>query len=144
MAERFAVSPPTGRLLLRAFRRWEQDVLSALESLGHEELGLSHGHVLSQLDRPGQRITQIARESGLTKQAIGQIVRDLARRGLVVVGEDPEDRRAKVLSCTPQGAQLVAAMSSAVELVEGRFADAMGPKSYAITREGLKALLADD
>src|SRR5512147_1029917 len=51
----------------------------------------------------GRRLTDLATVANMTKQAMGEFVADLANAGYVTVSPDPADRRAKLVSLTPEG-----------------------------------------
>src|SRR5919199_1578753 len=56
-----------------------------------------HGSVFRHIDPEGSRLTVLAERSGLTKQAIGEVVADLESLGHVERTADPVDRRAKII-----------------------------------------------
>ena len=69
------------------------------------ELTFPQWRVLVVLDSmpDGARISEVARQIGVTLPATSRQLRRLERRGLVVVGPDSRDRRAVVASLTAEG-----------------------------------------
>jgi DNA-binding MarR family transcriptional regulator len=50
-----------------------------------------------------QTVPQVARQMGLSRQAVQRIANDLARKNWVKFSDLPEDRRTRLLSLTPPG-----------------------------------------
>ncbi len=69
--------------------------------------------LMSLLDAAGIRPTTLAQRAGITKQAIGQLVRELEARGYVEQVPDRADTRAKIVRLTKRGVALHAACAEA-------------------------------
>jgi DNA-binding MarR family transcriptional regulator len=79
---------------------------------------LAHTTLLPHIDLDGTRATEIARRAGITKQAVGQLVDDLARLGMLERAPDPDDGRAQLVRFTDEGiAQLLAGLD-VLEVIE--------------------------
>ena len=90
----------------------------------------------------GSRLTELAESSGLSKQAVGEVVDDLEKLGYVERAPDPEDGRAKVIRLTEQGAD---AQRTALEIfadIERDFAERYGAERVALMRELLEEIAA--
>ena len=103
--------------------------IKAIDQLAHlhlqralpDELEVSHYSVLNQLGRLGGERTpaQLARAFRVTKGAMTNTIARLQRADLVAVREDTEDRRKKLVSITPRGAEMRrAATASAAPLFD--------------------------
>ncbi len=57
-------------------------------------------------DQP-QTVAQIARNMGHARQSVQRVADVLATEGLVIYQENPTDRRAQLLTLTPQGAEVL-------------------------------------
>jgi len=55
----------------------------------------------------GTRLTVLAERAGVSKQAIGQTMKEMAALGFVRLERDPDDARAKRVMYTPAGLDLV-------------------------------------
>src|SRR5688572_11073733 len=105
------ISPPPRplRALLTAVK------LAAIERLreqiadaGHPEIREGHGCVFGFIDlEQGSRLTDLAADAGLTKQAVGEAVTELERLGYVTRVPDPQDGRAKIIKLTDRGTDAV-------------------------------------
>ncbi|WP_158849006.1 MarR family winged helix-turn-helix transcriptional regulator [Saccharothrix deserti] len=59
--------------------------------------------VLGVVDHGPTTVAEVARTMGLTRQAVRQTAASLVRDGMVVLQDNPDDRRAKRLALTPRG-----------------------------------------
>jgi DNA-binding MarR family transcriptional regulator len=111
-----------GMLLRVAHARAGRAANEALRPLGLEG---RHLGVLLILDRQGALSqTRIGEELGADKSAMGRTVDDLERLGAAVRRPDPADRRARQVSLTPAGEDLVAAAKrAAAETADGIFGE---------------------
>lgn len=92
------------RLLLGATRAFEREMIARLAKAGLDMLAPRHLPVLRTLDpAAGTRASDIARDAGVTRQAIAQVVAELERFGIVGQHPDPTDARAKIVRYTPSG-----------------------------------------
>src|SRR4051812_44979785 len=76
-----------------------------LREEGFEGIRYRHGSVFRFIDVDGSRLTTLAERSGLTKQAIGEVVDELERLGYVERAADATDGRAKLVRLTERGTE---------------------------------------
>ena len=62
---------------------------SRLNEAGHPAIRQGHGCVFRFIHEGGSRLTDLAESSGLTKQAVGEVVADLEELGYVERAPDP-------------------------------------------------------
>ncbi|MEU6315710.1 MarR family transcriptional regulator [Streptomyces sp. NPDC047014] len=72
-----------------------------LTEAGQRDLRPVHGMTFQVLGRGGATATELAERLGVTKQAAGQIVDDLEKRGYVRRDPHPEGGRRKLVVLTP-------------------------------------------
>jgi len=88
----------------------------------------------------------IARNMGLTRQAVQRVVDLLAERGLVEFQDNPHHRRAKLIVLTDAGIAAVAGAEQAVAPLDKEIADRVGRARICDavqTLEAMNAILAD-
>jgi len=102
----------------------------------------NHSAVFAQLSRSGARLTELATGAGMTPQAMGEIVDELASLGYVVRNPDPRDRRAKLITLTDKGREAVAAGEGTIVGLEEDIVAVLGERGHQELREMLAALLA--
>jgi DNA-binding MarR family transcriptional regulator len=114
-----------------------------LAEAGHTSIRAGHGCVFRFIHQGGSRLTDLACSSGLSKQAVGEVVDDLERLGYVARDADPDDRRAKVIKLTEMGAE---AHGTALEIfadVERALGERYGADRVQAVRELLEEISAD-
>ena len=135
--------PHIGRLLRDAFGRFEAALLAGLRAEGVEDLRPTHNNVLRFLSPGGTRASTLAERSGLTRQALTQIVDDLERLGFVERRPDPADRRAKLDVYTDRGREAFEAARGIIDGIEREWERRVGERRYAALRAALERVLAD-
>jgi DNA-binding MarR family transcriptional regulator len=78
----------------------------------------------------GRTPTQLAEHMGLSKQALNPLLNELQAMGYLTRVNTDHDKRARILTLTPRGLGLVAAIREALELLETRTRDQLGPQRY--------------
>src|SRR5262245_61933536 len=111
-----------GTLLERARRRLFDEVEVAVRSAGFEDLRVGHLAVFGFLPDAGARLTVLARRARVTKQSMGEMVRELERLGYVVRGPDPADGRARIVAFTERGRRARDIGVGAIDAIEARWA----------------------
>src|SRR4029453_10480151 len=92
------------RLLLEARRSLASELDADLGERGYPDLRPGHAALFLSVHRPsGSRLTDLAEQTRLTKQAMMSMVDDLESRGYVRRVPDPQDARAKLVRLTPHG-----------------------------------------
>ena len=103
----------------------------------------SQGLILDLLPEDGARPTELADGRWVSKQAIGQRVRELIDLGLVRTDPDPTDRRAVIVRRTPAGDRGADQLRRAIADLERSWARQVGEDRYATFRAVLDELGAD-
>ena len=130
-----------GRLLLFAFHAFEARVLESYHAAGYTDVRQVHFNVLRHIDVPkGTRIVDLAARAGVTKGAMGQLVEECGRLGLVELRSDPADGRAKIVAYSKRGREFMNITRRAAKRIEADFAKLLGAERYASLREDLIAL----
>jgi DNA-binding MarR family transcriptional regulator len=96
-----------GWLLAKAAQRWNELLEAAFDEAGFPEVRPAYGSVLLPLyEEDGLRMSELARRSRLSKQAMTTLVRSVEEAGLVSRTRDPEDGRAYRVSLTERAVEL--------------------------------------
>ena len=94
-----------GRLMAAALHRFDARVLELMArnvdvplALGNlaarAQVGAAHIHITRHLPLQGARLTELAAQAGMSKQAMGDLVDQCAAWGMVARTSDPLDARA--------------------------------------------------
>jgi DNA-binding MarR family transcriptional regulator len=135
-------SPPhlnLGRLFLNAFRWLEAGFDARMERLGHADVKRSTSLVFPYILEGGARAADIARQAGVSRQAIHEVVADLRAQGLVDLEPDPTDRRARLIVLTDRGRAFDADIGRVIAEIEEELAGRIGARRLAALRRALEA-----
>lgn len=128
--------PSLGVLLFIPYRQMEQRVLAALEVAGYR-ITLAQARLFQRVDQGGTRLTRLAEAAQLSKQAAGFLVDQLERGGYVERVPDPQDGRARLVSTTARGREVIAVAALEQARVEAEWTEHLGAEAV----EGLSATL---
>jgi len=113
----------------------------------HGRLGIkaSHNFLFAILGDDGDRAADLAARAGITRQSMGEVIRELVDLGVLEMVPDPADGRAKIVRYTRAGKRLASAGYRHLRDLEDRFESEFGA-DYEATRLVLQrvvGLLAD-
>ncbi len=117
-----------GRLLQFGSHVFSDRAVAELQVRGHQDVRASHLSVVRNMNANGARITELARRAGMTKQAMGQLVRELRGHGYLELETDPVDRRAKLVTFTESGQRLARDAADSVAEVHTEFKRVVGKR----------------
>jgi DNA-binding MarR family transcriptional regulator len=103
-------------------------------------LRAAHTALFPHLSSEGVRGADIAKQLGVTKQAVSQLVTELEEWGVVEQVADPRDGRAKLVRFTPQGEQGLLQGLSVLRELEQELADKIGKRRMQELHTALLAL----
>ena len=97
-------------------------------------MSVVQAQVLLRLAAEGpQRVTELAREQGISQPSVTVLIDRLERHGWVERGADPADRRAQRVAITPAGRVVLAQVAAVrTERLARRLAVLGGPERRAI------------
>lgn len=109
-------------LLRRTSRAMVDEITERMEAAGFPDSPPRHHPVFESLDADGTRLTVLAARTGMTHQAVGELVAELEARGLVERAPDPTDGRARLIRLTPDGRKVVRAAVREIAAIEEKWA----------------------
>src|SRR5215831_14612905 len=119
----------TLQLLFKAARLANERALArAASDPARPPVRAAHTALFPHLDFEGIRLTDLAARVGVTKQAVGQLVDDLARLGMVERVNDPEDGRAKRIRFSRRGYAALMHGLGVLREIEDALASALGAR----------------
>lgn len=139
-----------GRLLGHAMRKFDARVLElmaanegvplALANLAaRDKISAAHIHITRHLSLQGTRLTELAQQADMTKQAMGNLVNQCEAWGLVRKEDDPLDARARKVVFTETGRAWLQAFQQAVQQAEAEFREQVGVEIATVVALGLEA-----
>lgn len=124
-------------LVDKCARVLRNDMLTSGHARGYTELAGAHDAVFATLPPEGARAADMAARAGITRQSMGEVVRDMARLGIVEMVPDPSDRRAKIVQYTEYGREVAQGGFDHILEVEDLLRDEFGEADLATTRRVL-------
>lgn len=112
---------------------------SCLKAAGWSEITRAQSLVLAHLDPEGTRSTELARRSGVTRQAVHQTIQELVELGVLELAADPTSQRAKLVVLTRRGKRLVDDAQEIFRELEAILERRIGRKRVARLRRALES-----
>ena len=128
-----------GVLLFLPHRHLEREVLAAVLAAGHE-ITLAQARVFQRVDHAGIRLTRLAESAQVTKQTAGVLVDELQRGGYVERTADPSDGRARLITITAKGYQVIEIALARQNEIEDQWRRHLGPRATDQLHQALRKL----
>lgn len=117
---------------------WFDEALQAkLETIGYPGLGRTQSLLLANLAAGEHRAIRIARNLGVSRQAISQILAELAERNIIAIATDPDDKRARIVDFHADATDLRQAASAILGELEDTLAQRIGRTRVDNLRDAL-------
>jgi len=141
------MSPPLIGLVYRTYKAMEADMVRAAHRAGHPGIKRTHNAVFATLRPQGLRAVDMAAQMGITRQSLGEVVREMVDLGILEMRPDPTDRRAKLVTYSEEGLRVAGEGFAHIKDLDRRFVEEFGPEDYATARrvlERVAQMLAED
>jgi DNA-binding MarR family transcriptional regulator len=125
-------------LLNRVIRRMRDEATPPAST----DLTAAKARLLDMVPATGCRVVDLSGELRVSKQGLGQLVRQLIEGGYLDEAEDPGDRRARIIRRTRRGDDVVEQVHQITGDLEARWRAEIGPRKYDVFREVLTRLAA--
>ncbi|HZX04589.1 MarR family transcriptional regulator [Kribbella sp.] len=132
---------PLIALVDRANRALQSDMVRRAHADGHAEVKMAHNSVFGTLHAGGARAADMAARAGITRQSMGEVIRDMVALDLLEMRADPNDGRAKVVDYSEHGLAVAGDGFQYLIDLERRFEEEFGEREYAIARDVLERLI---
>lgn len=125
--------------LMRAVYWFDEALQSALSEKEQVRFNHAQSMIFINLALGENRAVRIARNIGVTRQAVSQLLTAMAKRNLVVLRPDPDDGRAQIVEFSPQMAAIRKAAEKVLLQLETDLGERIGAKRLVAMREALRA-----
>jgi DNA-binding MarR family transcriptional regulator len=117
-------------------------MMARLLTRGFDGMTPAFAGLIPLLDANGARPSALAQRSGVTKQAMSQLIHELETRGYVEQVPDPADTRAKIVRLSKRGVALRQACFLARKEIQSLAAETLGKTRLARLQQNLTRLTA--
>ena len=138
---------PMIAIIDKTARLMREDMVRQARDRGAPWAQMAHNAVFSTLPPEGARAADMAERAGITRQSMGEVIRDLAGRGIVEVVPDFTDKRAKIVRYTERGLEFAQQGFGHIVDLDRQFRQEFGDEDYETCRRvlaGIMELLGDD
>ncbi|MBP7705042.1 MAG: MarR family transcriptional regulator [Caulobacter sp.] len=119
---------------------WFDEALQAhIKAAGWESLTRTQSMVMANIAAGEHRATRLARNLGVTRQAISQMLSDMEKRGLVEVKVDPDDKRARIVDFSPETEALRGLGTKVLRDLEKTLGERIGKARFDALHDALHA-----
>lgn len=129
---------PLIALVHRAHRELQADMIRNAQARGFTDARMAHNAVFGTLGFEGARAADLAASAGITRQSMGEVIRELVDLGMLEMTPDPDDRRAKLVTYTELGRKEALEGGDYIVGFEERLAEELGEEGYEQLRTGLE------
>ena len=141
--ESFLQARPLPALLQQVKYAAVEKMFVRMAEAGFGDVREGHGCVFGFIDlEHGSRLTDLAERAGLTKQAVGEAVAELERKGYLERVPDPEDGRAKIIKLTARGVDAAHTGRRLFKEIEDEWGERYGEERVASLRECAEEIAA--
>ncbi|MEU7139779.1 MarR family transcriptional regulator [Nocardia sp. NPDC046473] len=126
--------PNVATLMFIAYRSVENRVFAALADAGFGEVTHAQGRLLARINPQGNRLTDLAEQSQITKQTAGFLVDQLEHAGYVERIPDPTDGRARLIRLADRGIRGAQTANAEAARVEAEWEEHLGARQMAQLR----------
>ncbi len=120
---------------------WMDESLQAsLEAAGWERMNRTRSMIMLSITAGINRPAQLARNMGISRQAIHQLLQGMKDEGFLELVPDPDDKRAKIVKFSAGSEGIRKAAQEAISSIERELEARIGKQAF----ENLKKALAKD
>ncbi len=121
--------------IMRAFYWFDEGLQSALRARGWPSVSRSQSITLANIALGVRRPAEIARNLGVTRQAVSKMLKEMEEQDLIVIVPDPTDGRASSINFSQKSAQLRADALDILARMEATLGERIGEESLKSLRE---------
>ncbi len=115
-----------GRLIEDVHFFFDIQAMMYLRQSNYPMIKSADAHVMRTMRLEGTRITDMAKQAGISKQAMSKLVAGFIEHGFLVWSNDPIDKRNRIVSVTDEGRELLVCGIAALSRAEKDISDVVG------------------
>jgi len=118
-------------------RALRNDMVVNGHKAGFTDITQAHNAIFASLPSDGARAADMAIRAGITRQSMGELIRDMTRMGVLETIPDPDDGRAKIVRFTDYGMTVAQAGRNRIIELEEICRAEFGAEDWETTRKVL-------
>lgn len=130
-----------GRLLLMARRDFVKRVANRSRAIGLTEFPDNLITLIPYIETEGTRSTDLARQAGISKQAVAKTINICEDLGFLERVPDPVDGRATLICLSPRGLEMLVGLHRAIRDVNRDYENLLGKEGMANFRGALITII---
>lgn len=137
----------TNQLIIALFQRFcwlDEGLQSRLHDQGWPDVSRPQSMVMTNIVSGIVRPSDIARNIGVSRQAIHSTIGQMVKLGVVQLEPDPDDRRHMIVSLTETGARMRKDAQRAMDAMTAQIADVLGQDQFDALLAALDADWGDN
>ncbi len=131
---------PMIALVHNADKAFQAHMIWNAHERGRPDIKPAHNYLFAILGDDGDRAANLAVRAGITRQSMGEVIRDLVDIGILEMVPDPDDGRAKIVRYTTEGKRFASQGFQHLRELEARFEAEFGA-DYEAAREVLERVV---
>lgn len=131
---------PLIALVHNADKAFQAHMVRSAHGRGRPDIKPAHNFLFAILGDDGDRAANLAQRAGITRQSMGEVIRDLVDLGILEMAPDPHDGRAKIVRYTPEGKAFASEGFRHLRELERVFEEEFG-EEYEAAREVLERVV---
>lgn len=124
--------------MLRAVYWYDEALQSQLLKDGWTPITRTQSLLLANIGMGETRPARLARNMGMTRQSMSDLINGLVKRGLLMTMPDPNDGRAQIIGFHPDGQAMVLAVRDAFKRIAQTLEDRIGKDRLAALNDALE------
>ena len=132
---------PLIALVHNADKAFQAHMVRSAHERGRPDIKPAHNYLFAILGEEGDRAADLAVRAGITRQSMGEVIRDLVGLGVLEMVPDPKDGRAKIVRYTREGLAFANEGYRHLFELERVFEEEFG-EDYEAAREVLERVVA--
>ncbi len=124
--------------LMRAFYWFDEGLQASLKQRGWQAITRSQSMMFANIAVGIQRPADLARNLGVTRQAVSKMLQEMSEQDLVAIEPDPTDKRAQLVRFSEKSARLRADALEILGQLEDQLGTAIGKRALDSMRGALE------
>jgi|GEM_PF-6580379 len=108
---------------------------------GYKEINIGHLQPLLELSQGDYSNNQLAEKTGMTKQSMNRLVKELVELGYVKIGVNEKDARVVLLKLSPKGKGFLTYLEEKNKEIDALLGGGLPGNSYLIFKDSIQTML---